>query len=134
MWPFFLSMVLLFDPLWKNLKMSLRTALIIDDRKLRQDLVMHLDLLALENSTIKRLDYTTLFKNKDLISEMFLSILFSFPMFMPTPFGFGFKNKWYVIESIQFLRRCLRAPCQLIAIPLPLGLPTPIPFQVTISP
>jgi hypothetical protein len=36
--------------------MSLRTALIIDDRKLRQmtkDLVMHLDLLALENSKIK---------------------------------------------------------------------------------
>lgn len=66
------------------MKMSLRTALIIDDRKLRQDLVMHLDLLALENSTIKRLDYTTLFKNKDLISEMFLSILFSFPMFMPS--------------------------------------------------
>jgi hypothetical protein len=68
--------------------MSLRIALIIDDRKLRQmtkDLVMHLDLLALENSKIKRLDYTTiLFKNKDLISEMFLSILFPCPMFIPS--------------------------------------------------
>lgn len=68
--------------------MSLRTAIIIDDRKLRQmtqDLVMHLDLLALENSKIKRLDYTTiLYKNKDLISEVFLSILFPFPMFMPS--------------------------------------------------
>ena len=59
-----------------ELKMSLRTVLIIDDRNLKQmtkDLVMHLDLFAIENSKIKRLDHTTiLYKNKDLISEMFL--------------------------------------------------------------
>lgn len=88
--------------------MSLRTALIIDDRKLRQmtkDLVMRLELLALENSKIKRLDYTTiLFKNKDLISEMFLSILFPFLMLMPSnSIRLWLKNKRYVIESIQFL-------------------------------
>lgn len=88
--------------------MSLRTALIIDHRKLRQmtkDLVMHIELLALENSKIKRLDYTTiLFKNKDLISEMFLSILFPFLMFMPSnSIRLWLKNKRYVIESIQFL-------------------------------
>ena len=50
--------------------------IIIDDRNLKQmtkDLVMHLDLFAIENSKIKRLDHTTiLYKNKDLISEMFL--------------------------------------------------------------
>ncbi len=43
--------------------MSLRTVLIIDDRKLKQmtkDLVMHLDLFAIENSKIKRLDHTTI--------------------------------------------------------------------------
>jgi hypothetical protein len=43
--------------------MSLRTVLIIDDRKLKQmtkDLVIHLDLFAIENSKIKRLDHTAI--------------------------------------------------------------------------
>lgn len=89
--------------------MSLRTVLIIDDRKLKQmtkDLVMHVDLFAIENLKIKRLDYTTiLYKNKDLISEVFLSILFPSPMFRPSnSIRLQLQNKWYVIESTQFLR------------------------------
>ena len=45
-----------------ELKMSLRTVLIIDDRmkQMTKDLVMHLDLFAIENSKIKRLDHTTI--------------------------------------------------------------------------
>jgi|GEM_PF-1467561 hypothetical protein len=87
--------------------MSLRTVLIIDDRKLKQmtkDLVMHLDLFAIENSKIKRLDHTTiLYKNKDLISEMFLLSYFrSQCLGHPTPFGFSFKTSGTLLSLLSF--------------------------------
>ena len=55
--------------------MSLRTVLIIDDRKLKQmtkDLVMHLDLFAIENSKIKRLE--SYYHSLQIWARMLLSI------------------------------------------------------------